>query len=290
MQPAQGLPFPRADWFASPCRRIRAAAARSRPVGDPLGSRPAFSGKVSGPILGPMTDSRDPRLTPARAALADSRLRGTVQAERYVEGRERRVGVASAPLRREPSPQSGIDTEVLLGDAVTFYDTIDGHAFVQLARDGYVGFLPEGSLAPADTAPTHVVTALRTFLYPEPDLKRPPLGHLSLGARPTALGVAGEYLETAAGFVFTEHCRDTGFTEADVAGTAERLVGTPYLGAGGRASASTARGWCSSACTSRAFRAPATRTSRRPASMRCRPTARRACGGATSCSGAAMWG
>ncbi len=182
-----------------------------------------------------MTDYRDPRLTPARAALADARLREVVRADRYVEGRIRRVGAASAPLRREPSSHAGIDTEVLLGDAVTFYDVIDGYAFVQLARDGYVGFLPEGSLAPADPEPTHVVTALRTFLYPEPDLKRPPLGHLSLGARPAALGVVGEYLETAAGYLFTEHCRETGFTEPDFAGTAERLVGVPYLW-GGRTS------------------------------------------------------
>ena len=182
-----------------------------------------------------MTDSRDPRLTPARPHLADIRLRDSVQAACYVEGQPRRVVVPSAPLRREPSDGAGTDTEVLLGDAVTFYAEADGHAFVQLARDGYVGYLPAGSLGPAAPEPTHGVTALRTFLYPEPDLKRPPQGYLSLGARVAATGRAGEYLDTPGGFVFADHCAEIGFMEPDFAATAERLVGVPYLW-GGRTS------------------------------------------------------
>jgi cell wall-associated NlpC family hydrolase len=182
-----------------------------------------------------MSGSPDPRLTPARPHLADARLRGSVEAARYVEGQARRVVVPSAPLRRHPSPSAGIDTEALIGDAVTFYAEEDGHAFVQLARDGYVGYLPADSLGPPDPAPTHVVLALRTFLYPAPDLKTPPLGHLSLGARIAATGASGEYVETAAGFVFAGHVRDGATTEPDFAGTAARLVGTPYLW-GGRTS------------------------------------------------------
>lgn len=182
-----------------------------------------------------MTDSLDPRLTPARPPIADLRLRGTVQAARYAEGEPRRVTVCSAPLRREPSAGAGIDTEAVLGDRVMAYGDLDGHTFVQLERDGYVGYLPAGSLGPAEPEPTHVVTALRTFLYPEPDLKRPPLGFLGLGARLTATGTAGEYLETPGGFVFTEHCAGAEFTAPDFAGTAERLVGVPYLW-GGRTS------------------------------------------------------
>jgi cell wall-associated NlpC family hydrolase len=182
-----------------------------------------------------MSDSPDPRLTPARPHVADVRLRDSIRAARYVEGQRQRVVVPSAPLRRNPTPEAGTDTEALLGDAVTVYDEAEGHAFVQLERDGYVGYLPAGTLGPVDPEPTHVVTALRTFLYPEPDLKRPPLGYLSLGARLTATGVAGEYLATPGGFAFAEHCAETGFAEPDYAATAERLVGVPYLW-GGRTS------------------------------------------------------
>lgn len=179
-----------------------------------------------------MTEIHDPRLTPARPHLADARLRGIIPAERYVEGEERRVVVPSAPLRRRPTLESGTETEAVLGDAVTVYAEEDGHAFVQLQRDGYVGYLPAGSLGPAEPAPTHVVTALRTFLYPAPDLKQPPLGFLSLGARLAATGRTGDYIAASGGFVFAAHVADTGFTVVDYVATAERLVGTPYLWGG----------------------------------------------------------
>lgn len=182
-----------------------------------------------------MTESLDPRLTPARPHVADLRLRHRVAAARYDAGTPRRVTSPSAPLRRAPAADAGLDTEALLGDAVDLYDTADGFAFVQLARDGYVGYLPADSLGPADPEPTHRVTALRTFLYPEPDLKRPVLGHLSLGARLAATGEAGAYLETPGGYVFARHCAPVDAREPDYAATAARLAGTPYLW-GGRTS------------------------------------------------------
>jgi len=179
-----------------------------------------------------MTDILDPRLTPARADIADERLRGRVDAARFVSGSPRRITAPSAPLRREPSPEAGLDTEALLGDAVTLYAEADGFAFVQLARDGYVGYLPADSLGPAGPEPTHRVTALRTFLYPEPDLKRPIRAYLSLGARLVVTGESGAYLETEGGYVFARHCAPAAELEPDYVATAARLVGTPYLWGG----------------------------------------------------------
>ncbi|MGU3464999.1 C40 family peptidase [Methylobacterium sp. C33D] len=182
-----------------------------------------------------MTESLDPRLTPARPHVADLRLRDRVAAARYVAGTPRRVTAPSAPLRRAPAADAGLDTEALLGDAVDLYDAADGFAFVQLVRDGYVGYLPADSLGPVDPEPTHRVTALRTFLYSEPDLKRAVLGHLSLGARLAATGETGAYLETPGGYVFARHCAPVDARAPDYAATAARLAGTPYLW-GGRTS------------------------------------------------------
>jgi cell wall-associated NlpC family hydrolase len=182
-----------------------------------------------------MTETLDPRLTPARPDLADLRLRGRVEAERFVAAAPRRVVSASAPLRRGPAPEAGLDTEALLGDAVALYDAADGFAFVQLVRDGYVGYMPSACLGPAEPEPTHRVTALRTFLYPEPDLKRPVRAYLSLGARLVVTGEAGSYLETPAGYVFAAHCAPVAERAPDYPATALRLVGTPYLW-GGRTS------------------------------------------------------
>lgn len=181
-------------------------------------------------------ETSDPRVTPARPDLADIRLRGVVEAERFVEGVRRRVAVPSAPLRRTPRPDAGLDTEVLMGEPVTLYEERGGFAFVQLERDGYVGYLPEGVLRPADPAPTHRITALRTFLYPAPNMKRPNLGHLSLGAGIAVAERDGDFLRLASGaFVFAGHAAEQARREPDFAGTAERLVGTPYLW-GGRTS------------------------------------------------------
>ena len=183
-----------------------------------------------------MPDTPDPRLTPARPDLADIRLKGVVAAERYVEGEAARVVLPSAPLRRAPRPDAGLDTEAVMGDAVTVYETRDGFAWIQFARDGYVGYLPAEALGPADPAPTHRVAALRTFVYPAPDLKRPHLAHLSLGAAFAAAAREGEYWRLApGGFVFAGHAVALGTAEPDFAATAERLVGTPYLW-GGRTS------------------------------------------------------
>jgi cell wall-associated NlpC family hydrolase len=183
-----------------------------------------------------MTFDLDPRLTPARPDLADIRLRGRVEAQRFVEGRAARIVVPSAPLRRRPDPEAGLETEAVMGDAVTVYDIRDGFAFAQIARDGYVGYLPEAALGPADPAPTHRIAALRSFLYPAPDLKRPHIAHLSLGAAFAAEAREGEYWRLESGrYVFADHAVPLGRTEPDAVAVAERLVGTPYLW-GGRTS------------------------------------------------------
>ncbi|KQP61756.1 MULTISPECIES: C40 family peptidase [unclassified Methylobacterium] len=188
----------------------------------------------------------DRRLLPARPDLADHRLRGRITATRYVEGEPRRVLAGSAPLCRGPGRDAGLDTEAQRGEPVTLYEDWEGFSFVQLGSDGYVGYLPSAALGPVDPTPTHRVTALRTFVYPAPDLKQPVLAHLGLGAT-LALGESeGAYRRIVGGiaadgrlihdaFVFAAHCAPLEETAADIAGSAERLIGTPYLW-GGRTS------------------------------------------------------
>ncbi len=88
----------------------------------------------------------DARVTPARPDIADARLRGIVEAGRYVEGQRRGVIAASAPLRRQPAPDEPLETEALFGETVTVFEEDEGWAWAQLERDSYVGYLPAAAL------------------------------------------------------------------------------------------------------------------------------------------------
>jgi cell wall-associated NlpC family hydrolase len=175
----------------------------------------------------------DKRLTPARPGLADIRLRGTVSAERYIAGTARQVVWPSAPLRRDPRSDAALDTEALMGETVTVYDEQEGWSWVQLEADGYVGYLQSEALGEPLAAPTHRVTALRTFIYPGPDLKLPPLNYLSLGAGFSVLSWTGDYARLRmGGFVWGDHIAERTAAEPDFVAVAERLLGTPYLWGG----------------------------------------------------------
>jgi cell wall-associated NlpC family hydrolase len=178
----------------------------------------------------------DPRRHAYRPDLAAEPLRGLVQAARYVRGESRQVSAPSLPLRREPRFDATLDTEALLGETLTLYDESEGWAWVQLARDGYVGYLPSEGLVPDIVPPTHRVSVLRTYVYPQPDGKSPPLALLSLNALVTSSNTDGKFLALAGGgYVFAGHAVPIGATERDFVAVAEAFLGTPYLW-GGRTS------------------------------------------------------
>ena len=181
----------------------------------------------------------DKRLHAARPDLADSRLRGRVEAERFVDGRPARAAREVVPLRRRPAPDAPLDTEILFGEALrVFEETVDGWSWVQLDGDGYVGWTPSAGLSAGEgEAPTHRVRVPRTLVFPEPDIKRPPLGALPLGALVTggerASDRNADYLRIAPdGWVVVQHLAPAGETVGDFVAVAERFAGVPYLWGG----------------------------------------------------------
>jgi cell wall-associated NlpC family hydrolase len=176
----------------------------------------------------------DPRRNAYRADLADSRLADVVTAERYVPGVPGQIAYPSTPLRKTPDVTRGLETEALFGEAVTIFDQADGWAWVQLARDGYVGYAPASAVRPAPLiVPTHRVQSLGTFVYSAPDIKSSPVMHLPMNALVTVVGGDERMLALqTGGFVVPRHLATIDKPARDFVEIAERLIGTPYLWGG----------------------------------------------------------
>jgi cell wall-associated NlpC family hydrolase len=145
--------------------------------------------------------------------------------------------VPVAPLRPAPDPVRGIDTELLLGEAVSVFHRAGGFAWVQADQDGYVGYLPETMLGPLEEQ-THRIVVPRTFRYPEPELRRPPTAALSMGSRINVVGEAEtrgtRYLVLSTGeAVIARHCLALNeILDDDYISVAARFLETPYLWGG----------------------------------------------------------
>ncbi len=175
----------------------------------------------------------DPRRNAFRPDLAAKSLDGIVRAERYVAGEPGFVVRATVPLRKLPDPVRGFETEALFGENLTIFEDANGWSWVQLAADGYVGYVPSDAIRRGSLRPTHRVQSLGTFLYGVPDIKSPPSMHLPLNTLLAAHGGDERFIELeTGGFVYARHTAPIERFARDFVEIAERFIWTPYLWGG----------------------------------------------------------
>lgn len=178
----------------------------------------------------------DPRTHAYRDDLAAEYLQGRVNAPRYVTGDKSQVIAAVTAMRREPRHDAPLDTEILLGETLTVYDEHEGWAWAQAESDSYVGYVSADVLEQDVFNPTHRVSALRTYLFPMPDIKAPPLELVSINALVAVEKTDGRFAILKDGrFAIAAHLVPVDEHENDFVSVAEQFLGAPYLW-GGRTS------------------------------------------------------
>jgi len=177
--------------------------------------------------------ARTKRFTPARPDLAASHLRGKVEAARFAEGRTVQAARGVIDLRAAPSEDSGLDTQILFGEAFTVYEEKDGWFWGQASLDSYVGYAHAEKFSYRLSEPTHRVTARMTPLLSAPDVKKPSQDLLPLNAKIFVAGMSGRYARLTNGlYVFGGHIAPLTVCASDWVSVAEGFVGVPYLWGG----------------------------------------------------------
>ena len=178
----------------------------------------------------------DPREYAYKADLAADYMRGLICSQKFSVGEVFQVKINVASLKKFPDQSSEQVSELLFGEGIIIYEILNGWAWGQSQTDGYVGYVSMDHISSKSRENTHEVTALRAFVYKQPDIKAPTITCLSMASQLSITDSKGlfAYVDHL-GWIFEKSIRTLGGVESDFVSIAKKFIGTPYLW-GGRSS------------------------------------------------------
>ena len=175
----------------------------------------------------------DKRLHAFRVDIADSRLKGSVEAARFIEGVPMLVMAPVVSVHREPSISAMQTTQALFGEKILAFEDKEEWVWCQLERDGYVGYISKAGVSKDVTNPTHRVAVPSTYMYLQPDIKSQPAAILPMNAKFEIAGSDKKFSKLSNGkYVFTGHIKPLGEIETDFVSVAELFCDVPYYWGG----------------------------------------------------------
>ncbi|KPP80492.1 MAG: NLP/P60 family lipoprotein [Oceanicaulis sp. HLUCCA04] len=143
------------------------------------------------------------------------------------------VSAGVAAIRRAPQDDAMMDSQLLGGEVFSVEEEADGWARGVSRHDSYEGYVDMAALSAPVLIPTHRVSAMRTYVFSEPDLKSAPRFLVSLNAKIAAGKREGKFTESQRqGWIFTGHLSPLAAIEPDWVAVAERFLHSPYLWGG----------------------------------------------------------
>jgi len=171
----------------------------------------------------------DPRITALQGDMASLALQGLVAAKTYHVPMSMQVSAAVVPIRAAPVGDAEQWDQMIFGEGFDLLAEVDGFGWGQARRDGYVGYVALDALSAPVLAPTHRISALRTYGFSEPSIKSAPIGLYSLNALVTVEAREGRFVRAArAGWFVESQLSPVGQFETDPVAVAERFLGAPY--------------------------------------------------------------
>lgn len=124
------------------------------------------------------------------------------------------------------------ESQLVYGEIFEGEEGQDGWVKGKCAHDGYEGFVDRQYLTREFRAATHVVTAPRSHIYRDADMKSPARSCLGFGSQLTVVEQGEKFSRLETGeWIFTRHIAPLTATE-DFVAAAERLLETPYVWGG----------------------------------------------------------